>query len=115
MIVASALILGFSPKRTEEKTLIGSVVEPGPVTKLEITTSSSDSVNASSQPATSAGAMIGRVIWKNTLIRLAPRSIAASSSDLSSSDMREEITTVTNASVNVTCAIQIVSTPLGWK
>lgn len=60
--VASALISGLIPIRTEAKTFIGSVVEFGPATKLAITTSSSDRVKASSQPATSAGAMIGRVI-----------------------------------------------------
>src|SRR5690606_35183209 len=88
--VASALIFGLRPRRTEENTFIGSVVELGPATKLAITTSSSDRVKASSQPDTSAGAMIGSVIRKNTLIRFAPRSIAASSSDLSSSDRRED-------------------------
>ena len=66
MMVASALISGLTPSRTLEKITIGSVVEPGPETKLAITRSSSDSVNASSQPETSAGAMIGRVIRKNT-------------------------------------------------
>ena len=107
------MILGLSPRRTDENTFIGSVVEFGPATKLAITTSSSDSVNASSQPDTSAGAMIGSVIRKNTLIRLAPRSIAASSSDLSSSASRDDTTTVTNASVKVTCATQIATTPFG--
>ena len=110
---ASALILGFRPMRTDENIFIGSVVASGPATKLEITTSSSDSVNAISQPDISAGMMIGKVITKNTLTRLAPRSIAASSSDLSSSAKREEMITVTNAMVKVTWAIQIDSMPLG--
>ena len=56
--VASALIFGLTPMRTEENTFIGKVVDDGPETKLEITRSSSDSVNASSQPEASAGAMI---------------------------------------------------------
>ena len=109
------MILGLSPRRTDENTSIGSVVELGPATKLAITTSSSESVKASSQPETSAGAMIGSVIRKNTLIRFAPRSIAASSSDLSSSDRREDTTTVTNARVKVTCAIQMDRMPPGLK
>ncbi|MNV45813.1 hypothetical protein D3C71_1376210 [compost metagenome] len=103
------------PIRTEENTFIGRVVEFGPATKLAITTSSSESVNASSQPATSAGAMIGSVIWKNTLSRLAPRSIAASSSERSSSCSREDTTTVTNDRVKVTCAIQMLVTPRAGK
>lgn len=51
MMDARALISGFTPIRTLEKTSIGSVVAPGPDTKLAITRSSSESVNASSQPA----------------------------------------------------------------
>jgi hypothetical protein len=38
------------------------VVAPGPVVKLAITRSSSDRVKDSSQPAITAGAMIGKVI-----------------------------------------------------
>jgi len=57
--VASALIFGLNPRRTDEKTFIGNVVEDGPDTKLATTRSSMDRVNASSQPETSAGMMIG--------------------------------------------------------
>src|SRR3546814_11817431 len=89
--VANALILGLTPSRTDENTFIGKVVDDGPETKLAITRSSSDKVKASSQPEISAGAMIGRVMTKNTLSRLAPRSIAASSSARSISPRREEI------------------------
>src|SRR4249919_1543169 len=109
--VASALIFGLSPRRTDENTFIGKVVDEGPLAKLATTRSSIDSVKASSQPETSAGMMIGNVIWKNTCTRLAPRSIAASSMDLSSSPRREETTTVTKATQKVTCAIQIVVMP----
>src|SRR5690606_2369617 len=56
--VARALILGLTLSRTEEKILIGRVVDCGLDTKLEITTSSSDRVKVSSQPETKAGAMI---------------------------------------------------------
>ena len=113
--VARALILGLTPIRTEAKIFIGKVVELGPATKLAITTSSSDRVKASSQPDNSAGAMIGKVIRKNTLSRLAPRSIAASSSERSSSCRREDTTTVTKEMVKVTWAIQIATTPLDGK
>ena len=49
--VAKALMSGVTPRRTFEKISIGSVVAPGPDTKLAITTSSSESVKASNQPA----------------------------------------------------------------
>ncbi len=106
---ANALIFGLTPMRTDENIFIGSVVDDGPEMKLDITRSSSDSVNAISQPDISAGAMIGKVITKNTLSRLAPRSIAASSSERSSSLRREEMMTVTKAMVKVTWAIQMVA------
>jgi putrescine transport system permease protein len=78
-----------------EKITIGSVLEPGPVTKLVITRSSQDSVKASSQPAAMAGTMIGIVIRKNTFAGRAPRSMAASSSDSSSVASRDCTITVT--------------------
>ena len=53
--------------------------EPGPDTKLAMTRSSRESVNASSQPATSAGISSGRVISINTRNGFPPRSCAASS------------------------------------
>ncbi len=84
-------------------------------TKLATTTSSSDRVKASSQPATSAGAMIGSVMRPNTVRRLAPRSIAASSSDRSISCRREDTTTVTKHRVKVTWAIQMVARPRAGK
>ncbi len=62
--VASALISGDSPLRTIENTTIGSVFDPGPDTKLEMTTSSNDIVKASNQPLTNAGAISGNVITK---------------------------------------------------
>ena len=65
--VASALISGVTPSFTFEKMTIGRVLPPGPDTKLAITRSSSDSVNARSQPAIIAGAMSGKVISKSTL------------------------------------------------
>ncbi len=86
---------GLTPSRTFEKITTGSVLEPGPVTKLVITRSSQESVKASSQPARIAGRMIGSVIRKNTLAGRAPRSIAASSSDSSSVARRDCTTTVT--------------------
>ena len=47
---AKALIFGLTPRRTDEKTTIGNVVDPGSDTKLAITKSSNDKVKASSQP-----------------------------------------------------------------
>ena len=75
MTVASALISGVTPSRTLEKISIGSVVDPGPETKLAMTTSSSDSVKDSSQPEIMAGAIVGTVTSKNTRSGRPPRSM----------------------------------------
>ena len=50
---------------------IGSVVAPGPVVKLAITRSSSDSVKASIQPAATAGEISGSVTVRKVLQRRA--------------------------------------------
>ena len=50
MAVDTALISGLTSRLTSPKTYTGSVVEPGPVTKLVTTTSSSESVSARSAP-----------------------------------------------------------------
>ena len=90
---------------------MGSVDEPGPDTKLAITKSSKDSVNASNQAATSAGAIVGMVIVKNTTRGLAPRSMAASSKVRSMPRKRDCTITATNAIPKVVCANMIVVTP----
>jgi len=54
-MVESAFISGETPSLTAEKILMGSVVAEGPEVNDAITRSSSDSVNASSQPETTAG------------------------------------------------------------
>lgn len=99
---ASALILGLTPMRTDENIFIGKLVDEGPEVKLDMTRSSSESVNAINHPESKAGAMIGNVMTKKTFNRLAPKSIAASSSDLSNSLSRDEIIIVTNDIVKVT-------------
>ena len=81
MIVANAFISGRRPSRIREKIKIGRVFAPGPDTKLAITRSSSDKVNASSHPEMSAGVRRGIVIAVKTLKGLAPKSAAASSND----------------------------------
>ncbi|MNG25282.1 hypothetical protein D3C84_1101120 [compost metagenome] len=93
--LATALISGFTPRRTAENTSIGRVVDPGPDTKLASTRSSSDRANDIMPPAASDGAIIGMVIRKNTFHGRAPRSMAASSMDRSSSRKRAETTTAT--------------------
>ncbi|CAE6864779.1 hypothetical protein R70006_08281 [Paraburkholderia domus] len=65
------------------------MVEPGPDRNAESTRSSNDSVNDSSQPDIKACEISGSVIRKNTLKGVAPRSSAASSSDLLSSFTRD--------------------------
>ena len=62
---------------------------------LATTTSSSDRVKASSQPAASAGAISGRVTVRNAVKGGAPRSAAASSSSRPRSASRACTTTAT--------------------
>lgn len=93
--VARALILGDTPRRTEEKTIMGKVVAPGPEAKLAITRSSNDKLNDNNQPAVKAGAIMGTVICIKVLKGVAPKSMAASSMDKSSSRKRDDTTTAT--------------------
>ena len=81
--VAMALISGETPNRILEKITIGSVELPGPLTKLAITKSSKLRVNDNSQAAIMDGRIRGRMIDRNTNGCLPPRSLAASSRDLS--------------------------------
>src|SRR5450830_450152 len=109
--LATALISGLTPRRTAENTSIGKVVEPGPETKLASTRSSRDSAKDIIPPAANDGAIIGMVIRKNTFHGRAPKSIAASSIDRSSSRKRADTTTATYAAQKVVCAIQMVTMP----
>src|SRR6202167_2280228 len=95
MMVASALTSGLTPRRTLEKITIGRVLEPGPATNCDMTTSSQDRVKASSQPEATAGEISGNVMRQNTLSGRAPKSIAASSRDSSKFDRRDWMMTVT--------------------
>ena len=109
--VASALTSGLTPRRTLENTAIGKVVADGPVTKLATTKSSSDSVNARSQPDTRAGLITGRVIRVSTVQGRAPRSSAASSRARSKPANWARTSTDTKQAPNVACATVIVSIP----
>jgi len=95
MIVESALISGLTPNRTAENILIGKVVADGPEVNEAITKSSSDSENASNQPAITDGAMIGSVTSRNASNGVQPKSKAASSSERSKLINREDTTTDT--------------------
>ena len=81
IIVANAFISGLRPSRIREKIKTGSVFAPGPDTKLAMTKSSSDRVNASNHPEINAGVRRGIVIEVKTLNGFAPKSAAASSKD----------------------------------
>ena len=83
MRLARALTSGLTPSLTFEKITIGSVLAPGPETKLEITRSSSDRVKLSSQLDARAGAMIGQRRIQKARTGPAPKSMAASSSERS--------------------------------
>jgi len=89
MRLASAFTSGVTPSLTLEKITIGSVLAPGPETKLEITRSSRDSVKLSSQLDASAGAIAGSVVSRNAPTGPAPRSMAASSNDRSAPCSRD--------------------------
>src|SRR5882724_10794822 len=90
---------------------IGSVVAPGPVTKLAITRSSSESAKASIQPDATAGQINGSVTVSNVRNGGQPRSIAASSRLMSKVTSRDCTTTATKHSVKVVCAITMVQKP----
>ena len=94
MIEAKALISGESPRLMEEKISMGRVVDSGPAIKLVITTSSMDMVKESKKAAISAGMSEGSMTAKKTLSGPAPKSLAASSMEVSSSKKRERMTTV---------------------
>jgi hypothetical protein len=90
---------------------IGSVVAPGPVVKLAITRSSSESEKASIQPAAIAGAISGSVMVRNVLSGGQPRSCAASSRLRSKPMSRACTITVTKHMVSVVCAATMVQNP----
>ena len=108
----NAFIFGDMPNRTEEKTAIGKVVDPGPDTKLEITKSSKESVKARSQPVISAGVIKGMVMKKKVFIGGVPKSKAASSK-VQPNCLSFVLTMIaTYADEKVAWAIQIVTIPL---
>ena len=81
--VDRAFTSGVTPVLTIAIILIGSVVLPGPHVKKLIITSSNDNENASMAPDVIPGISRGKVICIKVLTLLAPKSIAASSKDLS--------------------------------
>jgi len=68
-------------------------------------------VKASIQPETIAGRMTGKVTWKKVFTGVAPRSIAASSSERSKVISRDCTTTATKHMVKVMCASVTVNKP----
>jgi hypothetical protein len=90
---------------------IGSVVAPGPVVKLAMTRSSSESAKASIQPAAIAGRISGKVTATKVWNGEAPRSMAASSRLLSKSTRRDCTMTVTKHIAMVVWAMATVQKP----
>ena len=90
---------------------IGSVVAPGPVTKLAMTRSSSEIAKASIQPEATAGQISGKVTVRKVRSGGQPRSIAASCKLMSKVTRRDCTTTATKQSVRVVCAIAMVQNP----
>ena len=93
-MVASTFICGSSPNLILEKITCGSVEDPGPDKNEVMTKSSNDRVMPSRKPDAIAGAISGNVITKKIFSGRAPKSMAASSNDWSSSIRRERMTTV---------------------
>lgn len=104
-IVVKTFICGDIPNLMLENTIIGNVITPGPETKLANTTSSMDNINDNSHPKHIDGRIIGKVITKNALNGVAPRSIAASSSEESISFNLEYTIDIIYAIERVTWAI----------
>ena len=94
-----------------EETYVGNVFVPAPFTNDVMTTSSMESVNARSPPATMPGSSIGSCTWKNAYHGPAPRSYAASVILSSKSARRASTVIVTYDTQNVTCATRIVQNP----
>lgn len=94
-IVESALIRGKEPLRIMLYICIGSVVEPGPATKKEITKSSMESVKARRDPERIPGKMTG-IRTRQVMAHVpAPRSLAASRMFMSKSCSLESTAIVT--------------------
>ena len=83
MSVDNAFTSGDTPDFIISHTFSGYVTLPGPFVKKLMITSSMDRVNANIAPLMIPGSSIGSVMWKNTRVRFAPKSNAASSTDLS--------------------------------
>ena len=111
MIVHNAFISGESPNFSIENILIGSVVLSGPLMKIFMITSSRDSANASMEPEITAGKIDGSVIVLNTVTFDAPKSIAASSIDMSKSASLDLTFISTNGIQKVVCARTNVNIP----
>jgi len=85
------------------------IVEPE--LKFVITKSSIDSANASRAAESTPGMISGSVTSRNVSHGVAPRSCAASSSDLSNPISLDLTVITTNDRLNITCAIRIVVKP----
>jgi hypothetical protein len=111
--VDKALISGLTPNLTMENTCKGKVFVLGPVTKKLVITSSIESVNERSAPATTPGIINGSVIYIKVFIGLAPRSIAASSMEESNPANLDLTVMNTKGILKVACDITSVSIPSG--
>jgi hypothetical protein len=101
MNVPIALIVGVTPKRIADQIRTGSGCGDSPVVKNDSTKSSNESANTSSPAARIAGHSAGSVIRRNVSSRVAPRSIAASSTSCPRAASRARTTTVTYEIENV--------------
>ena len=101
--VDKAFTSGETPFRTIPKIFNGNVVLFGPAVKKLTTTSSNDMVSASIPPDITPGAIIGNVTLIKVWNSFAPKSLAASSIDLSKPDKRARTVITTKGMEKVIC------------
>ena len=93
--VPIALIVGESPKRIADQMRTGSGCRSSPVVKNESTKSSKENAKVSSPAASTAGHSAGISTSRTDCQRVAPRSIAASSTSSLIATIRARTTIVT--------------------
>ena len=111
--LATTFTCGGTETRAMPQTKIGNVCV-APALKYVITKSSMESANPSSAAASIAGAISGSVTLRKVVTSFAPRSIAASSRWRSNPIRRAFTVTTTKLTMNITCAMKIVTNP-SWK
>jgi hypothetical protein len=112
-MLVRAYTSGVTPVFVSSMTLSGKVLLPGPVVKKLMIISSIDKVNAKNAPDITPGMIIGKVTVKKVLNLFAPRSMAASSTDLSKPANLAFTVNTTKGMLKVACAMIKETNPIG--